>query len=658
MTFVFAGALAVLFFVVAPVAAHLLRVRRAQERPFPPARLVPASPPATRQRRKLNDRALFSIRALAVLALALLGATPLIQCSRLAIGRTGGASVAMAIVVDDSMSMRARDDGKSTRFDHAKRDASDLIAGAREGDAVAVVLAGDPVRLVLAPTTDLGAAEAAIEALRPSDRATDLDGAVALASSLLSGMPQPQRRVVLLSDRCDGQPDRTPIGEGAAVPVWIPLRPLSEDAHDCAVLQAEERDGHVVARVACTGPTEERKRSLVIRSKSEELGRVSLFGRMGGHDGAVDLEVETNGRSSEAAVAVLEEGRDLIVEDDRAPVAHHLEAMTVGVLSDRTMSKVATGGPPPVEQALAALQTGALIQPVPTVPDTVEDLARFTALVLDDPDGLTPEARDAVGRWLEQGGVALVGLGPRAARAPLGATLDPFVPGVPRWVDQAPAGAKAEDAASFGPSGAGLVRLEPKGRTLFEIDRLANARTLVRWSDDAPLLIERRMGRGMAYLVGLPFNPAWSDLPLRPAFLALLSQVADTARVRGGSKRIDVGRAWVLDDAAIEVRTESGEFPVRRVDGKVRIVPTEAGRYDIRSGDEVDTRFAVIPEREVDLRPRPAAESTSDQALGATTARVDVSRWIALVLLALLAAELALRLVASRREARLGEIMK
>jgi hypothetical protein len=159
MTFAFAAALAIALLVVAPIAAHLLRVRRAQDKPFPPAHLVPPSLPASRQRRKLEDRALFGIRLLAILALALLGATPLLTCSRLSIFREGGASVAVAIVVDDSMSMRARDDGTTPRFTRAKQEALDLLAGAQKGDAIAVVLAGDPVRVALAPSTDLAVVE-------------------------------------------------------------------------------------------------------------------------------------------------------------------------------------------------------------------------------------------------------------------------------------------------------------------------------------------------------------------------------------------------------------------------------------------------------------------------------------------------------------------
>jgi hypothetical protein len=115
MSFLTLSALGIALLVGAPVLAHLLRRRRAEERPFPAARLVPPTLPAARRRSMLEDRALFSVRALAVLGLALLGATPFIRCSRLAIARRSGASVALAVVLDDSLSMRAKLPSGKTR---------------------------------------------------------------------------------------------------------------------------------------------------------------------------------------------------------------------------------------------------------------------------------------------------------------------------------------------------------------------------------------------------------------------------------------------------------------------------------------------------------------------------------------------------------------
>ncbi|MEZ4313062.1 MAG: BatA and WFA domain-containing protein, partial [Polyangiaceae bacterium] len=213
MSFATLAGLLVALFVAAPVAAHLLRRRRSEEKPFPPAALVPPTPPAARRRSSLEDRVLFGVRALSVLALALLGATPFVKCSRLSLSRQTGASVALAIVIDDSLSMRAHVDGTTgpTRFDRAKRGADELLRGLTGGDAVAIVLAGAPARVALAASTDLASVNAALAAVEPSDRATDLDAAMRLATDLVKGLPQPDKRVVLLSDLADGDPAAPPL---------------------------------------------------------------------------------------------------------------------------------------------------------------------------------------------------------------------------------------------------------------------------------------------------------------------------------------------------------------------------------------------------------------------------------------------------------------
>ena len=67
MTFLSVLALAVGLLVVAPYVAHRLRRRRAEEQPFPPARLVQPAPPQSRRRSRVEDRALLATRAASVL---------------------------------------------------------------------------------------------------------------------------------------------------------------------------------------------------------------------------------------------------------------------------------------------------------------------------------------------------------------------------------------------------------------------------------------------------------------------------------------------------------------------------------------------------------------------------------------------------------------
>ena len=58
-----------------------------------------------------------------------------------------------------------------------------------------------------------------------------------------------------------------------------------------------------------------------------------------------------------------------------------------------------------------------------------------------------------------------------------------------------------------------------------------------------------------------------------------------------------------------------------------------------------------IDPREVDLSPRPAAASTSSEALGSQRAAVDVSPYVALLLMSAIALEAGARLWMKPREA-------
>lgn len=685
MNFLTVSALLIGLLVAAPIAAHLLRRRKAEERLFAPARLVPPTPPAARRRSMLEDRALFGVRAVAVLLLAALGATPFVRCSRLAITRRSGASVALAIVVDDSLSMRAKLPGGATRWARAVEAARELTGGLAAGDAVAVVLAGSPARVALGSTTNMAAVNEALGGLAPSDRATDLDGAVSLARGLLRGLAQRDKRVVILSDLADGSPkDAPPIGGDADIAVWLPVPELVAGGRDCAVTRADRSGARVWARVVCTaeeapraaasasasaepaaiaGPSAGRK--LEIRAGKDVVGSVALGPGVVREEIAIDVPT-----SAPASLrAVLTGAADSIAEDDEVPVVAAGGALPMAVVVDAAATHVATGGPPPIEQAFAALGLDAEVHPLPSVPEQADDLGRYAALIVDDVPGFTPEVRRSIAAWVARGGVLLLTLGPRAAAAPLGAGFDPLVGGVVRWGPSPSPGIDPASAALLGPSAEGLADLAPRGRAALEPAATERAEALARWRDGAPLLLRRSHGRGAVLTLTLPLSTEESDLVLRPAFLALLDRFVGTARARGGARRIDVGEGWTFEGyrkVAVSrlLPGEGGAAPrpepirVLAEDGagraageRLRADPSLAGLYELDLDGERVTRVAAVPDREIDLRPRRARDETRAASLGGVDPSLDVSPYVALLLLALFAAELALRLV-GRRAAR------
>lgn len=675
--------------VVGPLVAHLLRRRRPEERAFPPARLVPTAPPVARRRAHLEDRWLLAIRAIAVIALALLAASPLVRCNRLALDRRGGASIALAIVLDDSMSMRAeladgnKRSGASTRYELAVVAARELAASLRNGDVATIVMAGAPARVVLAPTQEPGVVRAAIERLAQdgaADRATDLEGAIAVATAALAELPQPDRRVVVLSDLADGNSSGPPLNvpEGKGVRIEAPIEalraPPKNTSADCAVLAAtpEGAGDAVRVKLACAGLNGAGQRAIEIVTADAahaNLGRLAFPPNPAAtFELLVPIDPSKAGSlhpsdGKPRALARIAGETDAVASDDVAPVLGAATAPAIGVVvgeGGALDEMVATGGAPVLERALTALQTGVPIKPVPSTPDREVDLAAFAGLAIDDPAGFGPEARMALAKWVDGGGVLLVALGPRATSLPLGNAFEPFLQRPVRW--EKVNGALGVDKAKAGPFGDGVEppeNLAPSGRA--SIDREDESRYVVRtaFTNGAPLLLTHARGQGEVWIVTLPFAPDLSDLPVKPSFLSLLDAFVSRARDRGAGARLAVGDAWIVgpSDAIEAVRLDdkgarAGDpLPVENTSEGKRVRPGKVGAYLVTitpNGGSArrDVRAVQPAAGEVDLRPRalaPTVATGSASGLQRQTTELGPTLAFALVMLAVI--ELVARLM-------------
>jgi len=671
--------------VVGPLVAHLLRRRRPEERAFPPARLVPTAPPVARRRAHLEDRWLLAIRAIAVIALALLAASPLVRCNRLALDRRGGASIALAIVIDDSMSMRAelpddaRRGGARSRYELAIVAARELAASLRNGDVTTIVMSGAPARVFLAPTQESGVVRAAIERLAQEgagDRATDLEGAIAVATAALAELPQPDRRVVLLSDLADGNPGGPAfnIPDGKGVRLEAPIEALRvaprASSGDCAVLAATPEGELVRAKLACAGLTDPGGRALeVVTTDGQSLGRTAfppaatatfeLLVRIDGSKAASLHPADGKPR----AFARITGGTDAIASDDSAPVLGAATAPAIGVVvgeGGALDEVVATGGAPVLERALSALQTGVPIKPIPSTPDRDVDLAPFAALAIDDPAGFGPEARMALAKWVDGGGVLLIALGPRSSSLPLGNAFEPFLQRPVRW--EKVSGPLGVDKAKAGPFGDGVEapeNLAATGRTA--IDREDEGRFVVRtaFTNGAPLLLTHARGQGEVWIVTLPFAPDLSDLPVKPSFLSLLDAFVSRARDRGAGARLAVGESWVVGPAdAIEaVRLDDrgnrvgDALGVENTGEGKRVRPGKIGAYLVTvtpngGAARRDVRAVQPAAAEVELRPRALAPSVASGATsGLQRQTTELGPTLALALVMLAVIELIARVI-------------
>jgi Mg-chelatase subunit ChlD len=661
MSFLVTAALLVSLFVALPAIAHLLRRGRARSLPFPPAALVPAARTLARRERRLEDKLLFVVRALAVVVLAIIGATPLVQCSRLSLSRGSGGSLAVVIVLDDSLSMRARLSGGETRWQRAHDAARDILASAREGDSAAIVLAGKPARLALGTTTNLAQARRVLGELKPSDRGTDLAGAVALARGALAGGAERPPRIVLLSDHA-GEP-----AASGTPAVWAPLPELAQAVSDCGIASAERRGSRVVASVSCNRPEAARGRRLEVTSAdgsgvapSAESRSTPVDSRPAAQKALADAALDARAglqsivlsvTTKERLLAVRLTGDDALGHDDVAPVSPDESALGVAVVTDAVRTGAVTGGGTPLEQALVALEADLSLRPLAVVPDEPAELDKIGLLVLDDPRGFGPEARAALSGFVERGGIALALLGPSVGGLEIGATLEPFAFGAARWEKKPPVpGANVASLGWLGPEAASLSDLALGGRVLLDAGRLRDARVVGELADGAPFIIERKLGRGTAVTVTVPSTPAESDFALRPGFVALFDHFVSEAKQRSGVRRSVVGATWAFGEGRPTIEGPAGPLELSEAANQGRIAnPTLRGLYRVAEAGREELRTALLDPAEISAEPRPPAATKQADAARGNSRGVDASNEFGWLLVALLSLELALRIVRATR---------
>lgn len=637
--------------VVGPLVAHALRRGQAAPVLLPTARLVSEIQATTKRRSRLQDRGLLALRILLLLGLALLGASPFVSCSRLSLLRSSGGSVAVALVLDDSASMRVQDGGTS-RFAQAIEGARQLVGSARAGDAFSIVAAGKPARMISPPTTDLAAVLDVLSALRVSDRRTDLSAGLRLGESSLAALPQADRHLIVFSDFATEQPVSLP--ETATAPLPELRRPFE----NCAVTHARRLHHTVNAEIGCTSPRAAQDRRVeLLGADGKVLASAELSDVVQLDAKSAPLDAETSVRLT----AGQSDSLDQIPEDDLSPVLRAGPGLLLGIRADAERSGLRTGGSTVLKAAFDALASPGKVEPLAVLPETASELEPYSALLIDDPAGFTPEVADALTHFAEAGGVLAGFLGPRVKKAPLGSDFRPFVAGAARWSSEGSLALDPSFDAGLDPLAAGWNDMVPTGRVV--VSHQPEARVLSRFTDGEPLILERSLGRGLALTVLLPSSVDVSDLALRPAFLALLDRISHQAAIRHGAAATECGTPWQVAPGT-EVIGPAGPLESEAADGHLMVTPHVAGRYELIQEGRKAIRYAVMPPDEALRQPRPVDPQALVSGLGAGKQDVDISREIALLVLLLGALELGLRVLlrsgpqgpirSSRRPASLG----
>ncbi|QCK88915.1 DUF4159 domain-containing protein [Phreatobacter aquaticus] len=156
---------------------------------------------------------------------------------------------------------------------------------------------------------------------------------------------------------------------------------------------------------------------------------------------------------------------------------------------------------------------------------------RVPMIVLTDVGTVTPQAREALSRFLDNGGILLRFAGTRLA----GAQNDDLVPvrlrrggrqlgGTLSW--ETPQGLAPFTRESPFADIAVPADVRVRRQVLAEPDGLLADKTWAQLADGTPLVTAEKRGRGMLILFHITADTAWSDLPLSGAFVEMLKRVA------------------------------------------------------------------------------------------------------------------------------------
>ncbi len=243
---------------------------------------------------------------------------------------------------------------------------------------------------------------------------------------------------------------------------------------------------------------------------------------------------------------------------------------------------------------------------------------------------MPPEAIEGLLGYVRQGGALLLAPEPDTPREDFNATYAALAPAAldaPRYHDQDPE--RYESCVTENPDLPLLRELEspehghltnPRFYNWFtlRLEALSDRRgeVLLSLSDGAPLLLERRIGRGSVLLWTAGLGQAWHSMVVHPAYPVFLTRFATLAAARRSFPRnLNAGMPVVMPTTAAQVR-------VVRPDGESEVVATAAlgerrfvryektdliGVYDVREDLASTTSGALFTVAdampESDLRP-------------------------------------------------------
>lgn len=643
--------LAGLVAVAAPILAHLLRKQKLPRQTLPTIAFLHRVHATRATRLRIVDMLLLAVRVLLVALLVLAAAQPY----RVVQSSVADRQHALAIVVDDSMSMSAIHGGE-TLIERAAALAREQLEQLPDGSEVSVVLGGKPARAWIRGSHEIGMVAHAFSELGDrSVRADALCDAIRLAHDLLLESELTDRRLLVYSDFTAGtkatQCDWPKRG------IAIALEEVSTPNPDNRFLREVEITGDRTAEEGMQleafvgGVDRDKAKTIRLRRKGHEVETSPV--ESAGTERMAVLRVPSD--AEEAVVELRLDPDDVLSADNVRGVL--LDSDTIHVL-------LVDGDPHPdprkretafISRALEVAPQAGRAFAVETL--DAQDLSE-NAIVRADVVVLANATLDVkwlplLQRFVSGGGSLWITAGDRINPRTYGSVLRELLPG--RYTTTRTEDRPLKLVSNELPE---LEQVLVRGRAPIDETALDSVVT-ARFSDGSPAMVEHRYRSGRVSMLATTIDDAWTDLPYQPAFVPFVLQ---TLSRLAGQTQHSVGP---FDAVSLPGSTSTQRIQVITPSGRTVDLPA-ADRVAFRETDEIGAyrvlvngvpgpRFAFVvnaPSEESDLVPGPLPdlEDASNGTAQITLRGVEqpLTPWLLGLAIILLFSEVWLRQVRRR----------